>query len=103
MRLFERFVIVGMVNTLVSFSVYRLLLYAGVSPPISYVFSFVAGIIISIELNTRFTYRAKRTTRVFAKYILVNLGSISNCATIGFGKFLVIKIGTPTFNSSMRR
>lgn len=79
MRLFNRFAMVGMVNTLISFFTYQILLYFGGSPSTSYIFSFATGVLVSINLNVKFTFCVKQTPAVIFTFFLANLGSV------GFG------------------
>jgi putative flippase GtrA len=67
---FFRFVIVGLINTVLSYGIYVLSLSI-VTYLYAYTFSFVCGIIISYSLNTRYVYRVRMAFLSALQYPLV--------------------------------
>lgn len=69
---FARFVICGIINTLVTYLIYLGCLYR-VSYAIAYTISFVSGIFISYYLNSRYAFRQEMSWRKALKYPAVYL------------------------------
>ena len=60
---FIRYNLVGIVNTIVGFSIIFSLMFLGVTPVISNLIGYIIGSILSFYLNSRYTFRAKPTKR----------------------------------------
>lgn len=69
---FARFVICGIINTLVTYLIYLGCLYR-VTYAIAYTISFVSGIFISYYLNSRYAFRQELSWRKALKYPVVYL------------------------------
>jgi putative flippase GtrA len=82
-RAFARFLVVGLLNTGITYALYLLLLqWLGYRT--SYTISFVAGIVIAYELNRVFVFQAKRAARsmlavplIYALQYVVGLGIVT--------------------------
>ncbi len=72
LREFLRFVFVGGVNTMLSYSIYVLLLFV-VTYPVAYTVSFVAGMFISYCLQARFVFHEKLRLSRALQYPVVYL------------------------------
>lgn len=68
----RRFLVAGAVNTAATYGVYLALLPA-TNYTIAYSIAFVAGIVLSYVLNTRYVFRVAGSVRRFAIYPLVYL------------------------------
>jgi len=69
---FARFVICGVINTLTTYLIYLICLYA-VRYSMAYTLSFASGIFISYYLNSRYVFREELSWRKALKYPLVYL------------------------------
>ena len=81
---FARFVIVGIINTAVFFSVASLLiLQFQQSQLIAYSLGFVAANIVSFVLHGRFSFRARLGVNPYAKFLTVSVLSLTLVAALG--------------------
>lgn len=71
-REFMRFVICGIINTLITFLIYLGCLYM-VGYSLAYTFSFICGIFISYYLNSRYVFQKALSWRRALQYPLVYL------------------------------
>jgi len=67
---FIRFLVVGLINTISTYLIYLLLLFA-LSYDISYTLSYLAGIVISYYLNSYYVFKEKISIKKFLKYPIV--------------------------------
>lgn len=74
-----RFALVGVMNTLVDFCVYQLLLWLGLHYAPAQVLSYSCGLLNSYFFNSRWTFRREKnyTKREFLRFLLVNLCSLA--------------------------
>jgi putative flippase GtrA len=85
-----RFLVAGAVNTAMTYALYLLLLN-WLDYTFAYTIAYVAGIVLSYALNTRFVFQVAPTLRGFAAFPLVYLAQylagalILNLAVRGFG------------------
>lgn len=72
---FLRYLVVGVVNTVVGFGTIFLLMYLGLNPVYSNIVGYATGISLSFFLNRRFTFRVKteKTLFQFIKFLAVLL------------------------------
>lgn len=54
-----RFSIVGLINTIVAYSIIFVLMYIGKPPELSNLIGYFVGIILSYNLNRRYTFKSK--------------------------------------------
>lgn len=54
-----RYLLVGVVNTIVGFGLIFILMYLGINPYISNVIGYCVGVIVSFILNSKITFKAK--------------------------------------------
>lgn len=67
-----RFIIVGGVNTLITYLIYVLMVYAGINHLVSMAAVYVIGIVTGYILNRRFTFESRqKPAGEFARYVLV--------------------------------
>ena len=73
-----KFGMVGVMNTLVDFIVYQLLVYFGLHYAAAQCISYSCGLLNSYFFNSRWTFKEtkKYTKQEFARFILVNLISL---------------------------
>ncbi len=73
-----KFGMVGVMNTLVDFIVYQLLVYFGLHYAAAQCISYSCGLLNSYFFNSRWTFKEtkKYTKQEFARFILVNLVSL---------------------------
>lgn len=73
-----KFGMVGVMNTLVDFIVYQLLVYFGLHYATAQCISYSCGLLNSYFFNSRWTFKEtkKYTKQEFARFILVNLVSL---------------------------
>lgn len=74
-----RFGLVGVLNTLVDFLVYQLLVRLGLHYALAQCVSYGCGLLNSYFFNSRWTFREerKRTKKEFIRFLLVNLASLA--------------------------
>ena len=68
---FIRYNLVGVVNTLVGFSIILSLMFMGVTPVISNLIGYIIGSILSFYLNSRYTFKAKTTKKDAVKFFTI--------------------------------
>lgn len=68
---FLRYNLVGIFNTIVGFSIIFSLMFVGVSPVISNLIGYIIGSIVSYYLNSKYTFKAKRTKRDAIKFFII--------------------------------
>ena len=92
---FIKFGLVGVLNTLVDFLVYQLLVYLGLHYAPAQCISYTCGLLNSYFFNSRWTFgKGKRyTKREFVAFVAVNLVSLSiSCyGTLGIESNLIAK------------
>ena len=73
-----KFGMVGVMNTLVDFIVYQVLVYFGLHYAVAQCISYSCGLLNSYFFNSRWTFKEtkKYTKQEFARFILVNLISL---------------------------
>ena len=73
-----KFGMVGVMNTLVDFIVYQVLVYFGLHYAVAQCISYSCGLLNSYFFNSRWTFKEtkKYTKQEFARFILVNLVSL---------------------------
>lgn len=73
-----RFGLVGVMNTLVDFCVYQLLVWLGLHYALSQCISYSCGLLNSYFFNSRWTFRQEKryTRKEFFRFLAVNLGSL---------------------------
>ena len=67
-----KFASVGVINTLVSYSVFAVLVYIGQHYIIASVCSYITGVVTSYLLNARFTFLKVTCWQAFARFLLIN-------------------------------
>ncbi len=74
-----RFGLVGVMNTLVDFGVYQLLVWLGLHYALAQCLSYSCGLLNSYFFNSRWTFRREKnyTKREFLRFLLVNLCSLA--------------------------
>jgi len=74
-----RFGIVGVMNTLVDFCVYQLLVWLGLHYALAQCLSYGCGLLNSYLFNSRWTFRQEKkySKKAFFRFILVNLCSLA--------------------------
>lgn len=74
-----RFGLVGILNTLVDFLVYQLLMLLGLHYALAQCISYGCGLLNSYYFNSRWTFREARkyTKAQFLRFLLVNLASLA--------------------------
>jgi putative flippase GtrA len=73
-----RFCLVGVVNTLVTFGAYYLLVRLGLHMAVSYAAAYLAGLTTSLLLNSRWTFAAPDLSwQMAARFVLTNLLTLS--------------------------
>ncbi len=74
-----RFGLVGVLNTLVDFGVYQLLVWLGLHYALAQCLSYSCGLLNSYFFNSRWTFRQEKkyTQKEFLRFLLVNLCSLA--------------------------
>jgi len=77
-RVLLRFCTVGLLNTIVDFGLFSLLIFVGVPYWISQILSYIAGVTNSFIFNRTWTFQVKQKTKFYevAKFIVVNTFSL---------------------------
>lgn len=91
MRQFPRFLVVGVGNTVLSFSSYWLLIEAGMTYVIAAPISFAVGAVNGYVFNRRWTFAARDSTRARLLYVTIQVGAAA--FTTLFVYFLVRVVG----------
>ncbi len=73
---FVGFAIVGAINTGFSFIIYLLLLKLGLYYILASIVSYMAGIIVSYILNTKFVFKEQKTMSNLSKFVSVYLTAL---------------------------
>ena len=60
---FIRYNLVGIVNTIIGFSIIFSLMFMGVSPVLSNLMGYAIGSVVSFYLNSRYTFKSTKTTK----------------------------------------
>ena len=83
---FVRYLLIGIINTIVGFGTIFLLMYIGVNPYVSNICGYALGITVSYLLNKRFNFRSKRTHKVaYPRFLL----SVLTAYCVNFGVLFV--------------
>ena len=73
---FIRYNLVGIVNTMVGFSIIFSLMFMGVSPVLSNLMGYAIGSVVSFYLNSRYTFKSTQTTKAqVVKFFTILLSS----------------------------
>jgi putative flippase GtrA len=81
-RQFVRFLVVGVVNTLITFVVYRLLLAAGTWYVLAAPIAWAVGAVNGYVLNSRWTFAARDSMRARIRYVLVTAGGAGSSSLL---------------------
>jgi len=84
-RQFVKFSMVGVVNTVTSFSVYEAAKhYLGLVPLTANALAFCVGVTVSYLLNKRWTFRntSRRHHELYARFFLINIGGLLISETV---------------------
>ena len=71
-----KFALVGVINTLISYGFFSLLIYAGYHYLLASVMSYVLGASVSYKLNAAYTFSVMTTKRGYCKFILLSAVAI---------------------------
>lgn len=70
-KVFYRYLIVGVINTIIGYGIIFSLMYIGVSPEISNIIGYAIGICVSYVLNKIYTFKSKtHPKREFPKFVI---------------------------------
>ena len=73
---FLRYILVGIINTIVGYGIIFFLMFLGVSPEISNIVGYAVGISVSYVLNKIYTFQSKaHPKKEFPKFVLSLLAS----------------------------
>ena len=70
MKTFIRYASVGVINTLVHWAAFGLMLFSGFSQSVSNVVAFSIAVTVSFFANARWTFKAQATTNRYTVYVL---------------------------------
>ncbi|WP_409212534.1 GtrA family protein [Desulfurella amilsii] len=75
-RVFLKYLLVGIINTIVGYGIIFSLMFIGTSPEISNIIGYAIGIIVSYALNKIYTFKSKaHPKKEFPKFVLSLLTS----------------------------
>jgi len=75
-RVFLKYLLVGIINTIVGYGIIFFLMFVGVSPEISNIVGYAVGISVSYVLNKIYTFQSKaHPKKEFPKFVLSLLAS----------------------------
>jgi putative flippase GtrA len=75
-NIFSRYLLVGIINTIVGYGIIFSLMFIGISPEISNIIGYAIGIMVSYTLNKVYTFQSKaHPKKEFPKFVLSLLTS----------------------------
>jgi len=90
---FIKYNLVGIINTIVGFSIIFSLMFFGLSPVISNLIGYAIGSVLSFYLNSRYTFNARQSTplQVIYFFLVLLLSYLLNLFTL----FLLLDVINP--------
>lgn len=86
---FLKFVIIGIINTIIDISIFEIFKFLGVFYMIAKVISFSCGLISSFFLNTVYNYKIKPT---FKKFVIYPVSALPNFIIQMVGIYIMVDI-----------
>ena len=98
---FLRFLVVGVVNTAVSYAAYAFFLFVGLSYAYAYLLALILGIFFSFKTQGKFVFQ-NQSYRAFVPFVLcwvaiywVNIALIREFITLGFNAYVAGALALP--------